>query len=238
MKLMMHFNDWITYDSDTIGPMEYAMISGKRVNATYDRGNEEIKFETTDDAGYIHCSCYVPCTSNSSERYEGCFYKVHDHNGTEYYIRVADARYDFPEILPNTIIDCIDYCTIMKKAIDDFIEKVSSATKASNIIEDLDNIWKVYNKDKTTSLTIDKTQKDIIMFTMSSKYKYCDITTRHTIKLDACYKATITDLYDYLKNSIKLLGTSHMLSLNYSNTSVFILIVNNAIREIFEPLTM
>ena len=128
----------------------------------------------------------------------------------------------------------VDYCAITRKAINDIIKQISSASKLPIIIEDSDNIWKVYNERKNVSLTIDKTDEDNITFTIASKSDHCNISTDYTVKLDTCHRLTLIHLRDYLQNANKLLVMSSL----FSNTKVYpvMLAINSAIHEVLEPL--
>lgn len=128
----------------------------------------------------------------------------------------------------------VDYCAITRKAIDDIIKQISSTSELLTVIEDSDNIWKVYTKHKNASLTIDKTDKDNIIFTIVSKSDHCNISTDYVVKLNTCNRITLSYLCDYLRNTNKLLAMTLLLD----NTKAWELTlpINSAIQEVLEPL--
>ena len=128
----------------------------------------------------------------------------------------------------------VDYCTVARKAIDDIIKQIFSLSELSIIIEDSNNIWKVYNKNKNASLTIDRTDKDNITFTIASKSDDCDINAKHTVKLNACNRITFLYFYNYLKNANKLLAMSSLFGI--TKVWPLTLAINSAIQEVLEPL--
>lgn len=128
----------------------------------------------------------------------------------------------------------VDYCAITREAINDITKQISSLSMLPIIIEDSDNIWKVYNKSKNVSLTIDKTDKDNITVTIESKFDNCNTSTKHIIKLNTCNRMTLWYFYDYMKNANKLLAMSSL----FNNTKVYpvTLAINSAIQEVLAPL--
>lgn len=127
----------------------------------------------------------------------------------------------------------VDYCAVTRKAIDDIIKEISSLSELPIVIEDSDNIWKVYNKNKNASLTIDKTDKDNIIFTIASKSDTCNTSTKCTVKLNTCNRITFLYFYNYLKNANKLLAMSSLFGIKVWSLT---LAINSAIQEVLEPL--
>lgn len=129
----------------------------------------------------------------------------------------------------------VDYCAITKKAIDDIIKQISSASAFPMVIEDSDNIWKVYTKQKNASLTIDKTDKDNIVFTIVSKSDNCNTSTKYTVKLNDCNSLTLWYFYRYLEDAKNLLAMSYLFGIEVWPLTISI---NTAIQEVLEPLVL
>ena len=129
----------------------------------------------------------------------------------------------------------VDYCAITKKAIDDIIKQISSFTALPMVIEDSDNIWKVYNKQKNASLTIDKTDKDNITFTIVSKSDNCNTSTKYTVKLNDCNCLTLWYFYRYLEDAKNLLAMSCSFGIKAWPLTTSI---NSVIQDVLEPLVL
>lgn len=125
------------------------------------------------------------------------------------------------------------YCAVTKKAIDDIIKQISSLTKSPIVIEDSNNIWKVYTKQKNASLTIDKTDKDNIIFTITSKSDNCNTCTKYTVELNDCHSLTLWYFYRYLEDANQLLAMSYLFGIKVWPLT---LAINTAIQEVLEPL--
>lgn len=127
----------------------------------------------------------------------------------------------------------VDYCAITKKAIDDIIKQISSFTELPMVIEDSNNIWKVYTKRKDASLTIDKTDKDNITFTIASKSDICNTSTKYTVKLNDCNSLTLWYFYRYLEDANKLLAMSYSFGIKVWPLTTSI---NSVIQDVLGPL--
>lgn len=126
-----------------------------------------------------------------------------------------------------------DYCAITKKAIDDIIKEISSFTELPMVIEDSNNIWKVYTKNKDASLTIDKTDKDNITFTIVSKSDNCNTSTKYTVKLNDCNSLTLWYFYRYLEDAKELLAMSYSFGIKVWPLTTSI---NSVIQDVLGPL--